>query len=339
MKKIKLIFLLITFFLLSIFPIVTAHVPLSSGNNDSIDHSLHVHNPTKSWAIYDELDHGQDARYYQFKLEAGERLRINIFTPEDSEFTPNLVIMGPGLGFNDTVPDFVETVVNADIWVVEGERSDEAEYEPFTPTSYYFIVDVDEKVNVTGTYYAVVYEPEHGGKFGIAIGYIESFSIDEWLLIPFDVYNIHVWEGQHPIIVLAPMILMVVVGWIMLEFRLRKSDRKLYHPFNWMVFAGLTFIGSGAVTLTQMGIAFSRAPVEGSIILTVIFAMIPILLGIFIIRSAVNTKDGFSKLDRLKLGLYGLLGLVFWAGLIIAPVLILILSALPLRIKKKKVNI
>jgi len=45
------------------------------------------------------------------------------------------------------------------------------------------------------------------GKYGIAIGYKEEFTLSEWLLIPIDVINIHQWEGQSLILILMPLLL------------------------------------------------------------------------------------------------------------------------------------
>jgi predicted Zn-dependent peptidase len=55
------------------------------------------------------------------------------------------------------------------------------------------------RFNVTvpqdGDYYLAVYGPE-GGNYSLAPGYVEEFTVAEWLQIPWSVISIHRWEGQ-----------------------------------------------------------------------------------------------------------------------------------------------
>jgi uncharacterized membrane protein YqjE len=63
---------------------------------------------------------------------------------------------------------------------------------------------------------------------------------------------------------------------------------------------------------------------------TIIFAVIPIILGIWALRAA-RSPSPLTKKDRLSLGIIGVLGLVFWAGLIIGPVIAIIAALVPER--------
>jgi cadmium resistance protein CadD (predicted permease) len=44
--------------------------------------------------------------------------------------------------------------------------------------------------------------------------------------------------------------------------------------------SGLSFLGTGATVLSQMGFALTRAPLDSEVVITLVFAAIPILLGV-----------------------------------------------------------
>jgi hypothetical protein len=67
---------------------------------------------------------------------------------------------------------------------------------------------------------------------------------------------------------------------------------------------------------------------SAGVIITLILAFIPIMLGIWILRISRSTFP-LSKKDRFSLGIIGLLGLLFWAGLIIGPVIAFIAALVP----------
>jgi hypothetical protein len=79
----------------------------------------------------------------------------------------------------------------------------------FTPSSYYQLISVDLIVEQSGDYYLVVYGI---GKYGLAVGYKEEFSLLEWLKIPFDVTLVHLWEGQSLLLILLPLIIIIYIG-------------------------------------------------------------------------------------------------------------------------------
>ncbi|GEM_PF-6958305 len=96
--------------------VASAHAPQFREKNESLDTAQYVDNPTKSWVIYAELDHGTSAHYYRMELEKGERLQLGIIVPHNSEFSPNMVIMGDNIESNDTVPAYVTSSHTAEPW-------------------------------------------------------------------------------------------------------------------------------------------------------------------------------------------------------------------------------
>ena len=335
----KISYLLISLLLLIIFlPSTLAHVPLESGDNVNIENALHIHDPLKSWAIYDEISRLGEVRYYSCDLKAGDRLKISIFTPEENEFTPDLIIMTPN---NVSEPSlalsFIEMPDGYNLTIIQGERPTEADYEPFTPSASYRIVDYDKTVNISGKYYIVVYEQEHKGKFGIAIGYIESFSLTDWLMIPYDVINIHIWEGQHIGFILAPLIIIFIIGKIFLFYRHFKQKKSPSRINTWLgSIAALLYIGSGGILFNQMLLALSKTSITPAAGVTLIFIIVPIILGIAIFRITLNENGELKLKDRFLFIIYGLLGLFLWAGLIVGPILIFIASILPNDLKSRK---
>lgn len=318
-----------------LFSQVWAHTPLSPSDEiHTLATAYEVPNPTKSWTLYRELHHEGEAEYYKLHLNAGERLRISLYTKETPEnFAPNLIIMAENLAQPDDLPSYIEKPEGYGATIFKPSTPENREYEPFTPTSYYYLIDVDESISEHGDYYVVVFEPNmEEGKYGIAIGYKEEFTISEWLLIPFDVIGIHEWEGQSLIGILAPLLLTLVFG---LAILIWKSFIKL-NLFNIIAStAGLLYVGSGLMTLTQMIIAFVGAPFNFTAALTLIFIVIPLLLGYFILRKVVRLKETLSMKDRVILTALGLVGLFTWCGLIMGPALAIFCGLFPMRTTKK----
>ncbi len=325
LKKFHL-FLLLVLLLFSVYDVL-AHAPdRPPSDNESLETAYRISDPTKSWAIYAELHEGGEAQYYKFDLSENERLLVMLFVPtyEASSFMPNLVIMGPGIASQDALPDYVETVDGVGIMVLEADRPPRPAYEPFTPSSYYYLASLDQAVSAGGTYHVAVYESSQGGRYGVVVGYREEFGIDEFVMIPIDVIGIHQWEGQSLLFIFAPLLVTLAVG---LGFMILKSPGMLQRLFGWMaVLAGLLYIGSGFMILSQTVLALSTATSDLAVVLTVIFIVAPILLGVAIFRLVGREV---TQRVRVLMAILGVLGFVAWAGLLIGPVLVLIASLVP----------
>ena len=306
-----------------------AHTPLNpSVENHSLDTAFEVPNPTKSWTLYRELHHEGKAEYYELYLNAGERLRASLYTKEYKEnFAPHLIIMGEDLQLADSLPSFIEIPQGFGASLVEPSKPEKPEYEPFTPASYYYLIDIDVTISNEGKYYLAIYEPNaEEGKYGIAIGYKEEFTFSEWLLIPFDVISIHEWEGQSLIVILMPLLLALVLGLGLLAW---KSLIKL-NIFNILgIVAGLFYLGSGLMLLMQMLFALYGALFNGLVVLTLIFIALPLVIGYVLLRKTVRGEGSLSKRDRVGFLVLGLVGLFTWSGLLLGPALAMVVGILP----------
>ncbi|MGM0406093.1 MAG: hypothetical protein ACQEQM_08130 [Thermoplasmatota archaeon] len=324
----KIIILTIVVIVLLSINAVQGHVPIVTEGNDSLEDAVHVHDPTKSWTIYSELPHGS-VHYYEMEFDEGDRLRAILYLPVESDFIPDLVIMGPGLGSDGELPELVE-VPDDYGYVTEPGVLDEAEYEPFTPASYYYIAEYDSKVDVEGTYYIAVFdENDNHGNYGLAVGAEERYGILEWINVPLDIVRIRMWEGQSLLEMFAPMLLTIAVG--LSTFVLTKDERWTPKNINgWLLsFGGLLYVGSGTVILYQMVKASLIADLGAGVILTLIFALIPILIGSLLIHKGVTLEDVLDRKEKAKLMIYGFIGFFAWAGLIIGPIIVIISAILP----------
>ncbi|WP_298666084.1 hypothetical protein [uncultured Methanofollis sp.] len=312
--------LLFTLILVSLCVAVSAHVPLWGGGNDLPEDALPIDDPTKSWVVYDTIDAGGEARYYLLEMEEGDELRLSLFTPEKSSFVPGLAVMGPGIAPSGDLPDSVEVPPGAGAFVVAGVPPEKAEYEPFTPAALYPGATYSSVVTVPGTYYVAVFSADTGGRFGLAVGYREEFSPAEWVLVPLSAVGIHLWEGQPLILVLAPLALTFLAGIGVLARRGGRCRPLPGQAGLLAVIAALLFIGGGAMTLLQMGIALSKTGYDPSAFLTLAFALVPVLLGLLTFYLGLGREKAGRVWGAAMIGI-GIAGLLFWAGLIAGPVL------------------
>ena len=320
-------------------PDVLAHAPLKPNNNESLATATLIPDPTKSWAIYGELHEGGEAQYYRFNITEGQKIHVMLFKStrsEEAEFLPSFVLMGPGISELGDVPDYVEKPPEARTLVANGEQPAQATFEPFSPSSFYSLADVALNAPATGTYYIAVFESTMGGHYGLAVGDRESYTLDEWILIPFNLLSIYQWEGQSIILVFAPMILTLVIGVALMILRSKNNKTpKTLHGWIGSI-AGLLFLGSGATILFQLAFSLIKAPLGSEVAITIMFALIPIFLGIGTLWLSWTTEQKTDLRSRIYLAVLGVAALFAWAGLIIGSALAIIASAIPRRSSANK---
>ena len=296
-------------FLLLSTAIVSAHTPLDTGDgNNTPETALNIDDPTKSWTLYEELD---EVDYYKIHLHMGEELRVSLYVSiwGDEHFTPSVVVMGA-----DIVGDYEPTFAHPEELGrvnVQGERPDHSEYEPFTPASYYYVASYSHIASEDGDYYIAVYSDEHGGNYGMALGYRETFTLVEWLKIPIDLVGIHLWEDQPLLLLFGPPVTAMV---LCLYFVIIKNPVQGISMILGRLSGGL-HISSGVMTLTQMIVYLVAAGFSGSALLTLFFAAVQLGLGLAGIR---DSEKSWVTWIGLSIG-----GFLSWAGWIIGPVLAL----------------
>lgn len=310
---------------------VIAHSPLGADNNESLATATVVPDATKSWAIYAELHEGGEAQYYRFNATTGQRIHVMLFKStdtKDKDFQPGFVLMGPSIAGQGQFPDYVEKPSGAKALTVEGIRASKATYEPFSPGNFYSLADLALDAPALGTYYVAVYESYRGGHYGLAIGDRESYTPVEWFLIPLNLVKIYQWEGQSLIFVFLPMAITLAVGVGLLVWR-RVRIQALGEASGWLgSLAGLLFIGTGAMTFHQMIFSVVRTSFVPEVAVTIVFVLIPVLLGIGVIRFSLRTQKKPSLRNRIYIATIGCAALVVWAGLYVGTVLAIAASIL-----------
>jgi hypothetical protein len=210
-------------------------------------------------------------------------------------------------------------------------------FEPFSPGILSYVSNLTIDNADAGQYYLVVYEASNdptGGHYGIAIGERETYTIDEWILIPFDLISIYQWEGQSLALILAPMLATLIVGLSLVAWKQHKRS-DLANPMVWLAsIAGLTFVGTAASTFFQLIYDATKVSVGIEAIITVIFAVIPLLIGLATLRIALKNSKKANLQKRIYFVVLGVAALFIWAGFIIGPVLAIIASIMPTRKKE-----
>ena len=332
---------ILVFFLL--VPFVLAHSPLGTGDNESLDKATVIPDPTKSWALYSQLNNDGDAQYYQFNVTAGQKIHFTMYksmSPEDATFNPRLVMIGPYVIAQGDIPTKITIPPSSNARLVS-QTEPTPTYEPFSPSTFIGLADETLDNPAPGSYYLVVFEQSAaptGGHYGLAVGDRETYTIDEWILIPFNLMTIYQWEGQSLALVLTPMISTLVIGIILVIGRFKKQNN-LTNPMAWLgAIAGLTFIGTAATTLFQMIASATHVAIGADVLVTIIFTIFPLAIGLVTLRFSVKGSDKVNVKKRAYLVVLGVAALFIWAGLLIGPVLAIVASAMPTSLGRKKLG-
>jgi len=119
-----------------------------------------------------------------------------------------------------------------------------------------------------------------------------------------------------------------------------KKKRNLASPMAWLgAIAGLTFIGTAATTLYQMLAAATSVALGAEALITLIFAIVPLAIGLATLRLSVRDSDKASVKKRIYYVVLGFAALFMWAGLIVGPILTILTSVMPGNLRKKDVPI
>ena len=333
---------IVTLILASImFPLVAAHAPLGTGDNESLDKATVIPDPTKSWALYSALNKDSDPQYYTFNVTAGQKIHVTMYKSmrdQDVTFNPRLVLIGPGITLQGNISSKITVPSGLNAQLVN-QTEPTPTFEPFSPGTFTGLADTTLENPTPGKYYLVVFEQSDtpkGGNYGLAVGDRETYTIDEWVLIPFNLMNIYQWEGQNFVLILIPMITSLVVGIILVAWQLRRL-RNLANPMTWMgAIAGLTFIGTGATTLGELISCATKVSVGVEAMITLIFALVPLALGLVALKLSIKNGQKTTLRKRIYFVILGVAAMFIWAGLIVGPILAIITAVMPTILRKKK---
>lgn len=308
--------------LLLLAPAAQAHVPLLPEGNENISSAMMISDPSKSWAIYGVLQPDRP-QYYGFDIEKGQEIHLSLLKstdPKEKNVQPEMALLGPGLQPKGELPGYVKSPAAYGAITVKGNRSRQATYEPFGPSSYYQLADLDLAAPESGRYYVAVYS-NTSGHYSLAIGYREEFTLVERIITPLMLLSIYQWEGQSPSIILMPMLVAALAGILIIRSRPRRT------PFSSTgTLAGFLILGTSATVLTQTAFSLARAPGGSEVEISLALAVIPAILGVVALRLS---RGEAGILQRTVMAVVGTVALLAGSGLIIGPLLAIASSVLP----------
>lgn len=340
------IFLLVVIYFLS--APAFAHVPVFGGVGKSPETAIWIEDPSKSRVLYGELS-PDELRYYSFKMEKGEIIVLGLTIPVDQgnqDFTPNLILIGPGLEDEGRVPERLEVPKEYGAKVLSYNLPKSPIYEGFTPSSFYSLAHFDIKAPKSGIYYVAIGSiPEKNSRlgndtqgkeiqieenYGIILGYRETFTLKEWISVPLSQIKIYLWEGQSLLLIFTPLALTLAAGLLVILFK-----RETVAGFNPArisgILAGFFFLGTGMSYIFQMLVSLSKSSYYSEVFIT--FILIFVNLGLGVVAIALSLKDESCGTGSTRKQLYffilGISGLFFWAGLLIGPFLAFEATLLP----------
>ena len=308
---------------------VNAHVPFNADGNYDISTALPVEKPTKSYVFYGDLHEAGEVAWYQLRMNPGDRLVISLMIPGYNTPVPDMIVMSPGTASSsERLPIKVSVPQGYAAEIITGKPPQKAEYEPFTPAAVFEVASYSKEITAPGLYYLAVVSPADKTRYSIATGYAEEFTPSEWVIVPLNVISTHLWEGQSIITILTPFLALGILGFVVISRREKRKGSHITYSCWLATIAGLCYIGGVAIMLVQLVRAIVVTGHLSSVALTLVFAFIPMALGIWALRMGRSSSKRTIK-DRTFLVLIAILGLVFWAGLLIGPLLAIGAAVIP----------
>jgi hypothetical protein len=219
-----------------------AHVPTFGGGGKNLEDAFPFEDPSISRVLYGQLPEG-DLRYSSFEMKQGERIVLELIVPVEQGkqgFAPDLILMGPSLTSEGNVPEKLEMPQGYGVKVFSGRLQEKPVYEAFAPSAFYSIASWDLPAPVSGKYYAVVSSEQGAGNYGLVLGNEEYFTLMEWISTPLSQIRVYLWEGQSPLLVFAPLGIILVLGLLAILLKkdiLAGSSRQVFPEFAQVSFS------------------------------------------------------------------------------------------------------
>ncbi len=287
-----------------------AHVPSFDVAGSTPEAAFHVDDPDKSWVFYDEL--GADGRHwFRFEAQADQVLTISLHLPPTARDAPSLWLLGPGL------PPGAPAGSPAGLGSVRVESISEVNLEPFSPLAMQDAGSWQGAAPETGTHYVLV-EGAPGASYSLAIGARESFTPQEWLLVPVQRPAIQSWGGvAWPVAIVGEALAVVAVA-VAARGLWSQGSRVLIGTLGaWMI------AGTALSVLVLAAIASARAGLSAGVVIPIVFALVALGIGAAAWRAVELGKA------RWQGAVWGVAALVAWAGFIVGPLLLLAWAVWP----------
>ena len=180
-----ILFFSVTFF---VFAPAYAHKPIvSDGNNITFENALPIPDHKISWAIYEDLEPFQ-TKFYSFEAKQGDSFYSSIVIPKMERlqnFKPSLALVGEGIQIQNSHNIGVDLPSGGVVvYDYDGIIPSKEFYEPFGQTTYWDRQEVRISIPADGNYYIIVFDSRGlGGKYSLAVGTIEDFSMIDFVTI------------------------------------------------------------------------------------------------------------------------------------------------------------
>lgn len=323
------IVLIVSFMLV---PTVSAHTPIGGGgDNESLATAMLVTEPTKSWVAYGDLHEGGEAQYFKFEIEKGQKIHLQLLittAAEDADFAPGMILMGPGIQPQGSVPDYVEIAPETGQMVSKGVKAAQATYEAFAPSAYFNMAEITLAAPASGTYYVAIQNDTRGGHYGLAIGNRETFTLVEWLTTPLFFPTIYGWERQSLPVIYGPGLLTILLGVVFLIRRQRAGKR--LDVSGWMgAAAGILFLVAAITTTFQMFLSLSQSAPDGGVVVTIVIITLQMITGLLAVWLSVSKSGRWTVRSRISLALIGVFASLVWAGYLVGPLAAILAACIP----------
>ncbi|MDO6355533.1 hypothetical protein Q3V94_10750 [Caloramator sp. CAR-1] len=172
-------------FLVLFTSVVFAHKPIFETSDTTFEKPIVVKDHTISYAIYGSLDKIDDVDFVKFEAKKKDPLFVQMTIPiikGNEDFSPSFAIIGKGIKQRDKLPFDIPEGYGS---LVIKPSPKEYFYEKFTQTKYYIRQTIRGEIPEDGEYYVAVFSDGEKGKYSLAIGEKEKFTVVDWLKMPF----------------------------------------------------------------------------------------------------------------------------------------------------------
>lgn len=314
--------------LLALFSPTYAHFPVfPSTVNTNVSSAYILYDYPYTYAVYTTSTSNHSVLYFGTNVTKGDAFVTSLYVPANERSLPvTLFIMGPGINGTGSAPGIV---VPRGYGLLQATQEPHINltYEPFAPSTFYSLMNISVTAPQTGRYYLVV-RSRGVGNYGVALGYAEGFTAFQTLILGPQVLMAYIWEGQSPILVLLPLILVFAVGFYLLDRRMRDKGKNLIVKRT-AVAGSLIILGWAGILLMQMLIGLQLTGGSSEAPITVAFVSASAIVGLSGIYRSVTMKNKKKLSDRAIFAALGIIGFYLSSGLIIGPALLVICGIIP----------
>jgi hypothetical protein len=178
--------------------VALAHLPIfDDGTAVDAEHALVISDIGLSQVVYHEVTEPVQPLWIAFDAVAGQELYFNPGVPAiDSlkDYRPTFALVGPGLP-DATLPFSIPAGDGAEIYPTSDITAPKFFHEPFSGTDSWILFEKTVTLPESGRYYLVGYVPSgQPGKFWIALGKREAFSLDDIAALPQEIARVRAFH-------------------------------------------------------------------------------------------------------------------------------------------------